>query len=332
MPHLLRRALAAPLIVLLPAMCASCDDDSTAASDPPSGDYRVSVDNCGHDVDIDGTPQRIVTIKSSATEMALALGAGDRIVGTAFADGPVPDEFADEAESVDVISDGVPSSESILALEPDLVYGGWESNFAAEGAGDRGELADLGVATYVSPSACKDEAYQPDELAFEDVFAEIEQAGRVLGEPDAAKRLVAEQRKQLARIPRSDAGLSALWYSSGTDVPYVGAGTGAPAMVMKAVGLDNVAGDIDDTWTSLSWEAIADRDPDVIVLVDASWNTAESKIDMLESDPLTSRLSAVRHERYLRVPFAASEAGVRNVDAVHDLARQLAEYDHGAGS
>lgn len=330
MPHPTSRHLAAPIVLLLTLACASCAD-SPASSDTSGDEARVSLDNCGHDVTIDGDPQRIVTIKSSATEMALALGAGDRIVGTAFADGPVPAELADGDEP-DVISEGAPSSEAVLGLEPDLVYGGWESNFAPEAAGDRDELAELGVATYVSPSACREKGYQPDKLTFDDVFAEIEQAGDVLGEQEAAKDLVAEQRKQLAEVPRSDAGLSALWYSSGTDVPYVGAASGAPAMIMDAVGLENVAGDIDDTWSSLSWEAIAERDPDVVVLVDASWNTADSKIEMLESDPRTSRLSAVRNGSYLRIPFAATEAGVRNVEAAQDLAQQLNDLENGPGA
>jgi len=81
---------------------------------------------------------------------------------------------------------------------------------------------------------------------------------------------------------------------------------------------------VDDTWTSYSWEAIIDANPDVIVLVDASWNTAASKIAALEANPATAGLSAVVGKRYLTIPFAAGEAGVRNVEATADLAAQLA--------
>ena len=121
----------------------------------------------------------------------------------------------------------------------------------------------------------------------------------------------------------STAGLSALWYSSGTDTPYVGAGIGAPQMILETAGLSNIASDVQDTWSPLSWEAIIDADPEVIVLVDASWNTAEQKKALLEQNPATAELAAVKERRYLTVPFAAGEAGVRNVDAVRSILEQL---------
>ena len=38
---------------------------------------------------------------------------------------------------VPVISEFMPSEEAVLDLEPDLVYSGWESAFAADAAGER---------------------------------------------------------------------------------------------------------------------------------------------------------------------------------------------------
>ena len=48
---------------------------------------------------------------------------------------------------------------------------------------------------------------------------------------------------------------------------------------------------------------------------------------MLEGNPATANLDAVKHHRYLAVPFAASEAGVRTVSAAADLAAQLAKLN-----
>lgn len=298
-----------------------------AGDDTTTEHFPLTVDNCGFQVTLDEPPQRVVTIKSSATEMLLALGVGDRIVGTGFPDGPVPEAWADAAAGLPLLSDRVPAAEVVLGTEPDLVYAGWESNLTAEGAGDRATLADLGVATYVSPSACKDPAYQPDRLTFDAVFAEISEVAALLGVPASAEELVAEQRAALAGITPDTRGLTALWYSSGSDIPYVGAGIGAPQMIMDTVGLTNIAAGVADTWTSFAFEQVAAEDPDVVVLVDATWNTAESKREVLESNPVTANLTAVREGRFLVVPFAASEAGVRNVPAAVDLATQLAALD-----
>jgi len=324
-------------LVVLPALvlsgCASTaggeagEPTPTPSSSTPTGFADVTVDNCGTEVTLTSSPQRIVTVKSSVTELVLALGAGERLVGDAFLDGPFPADLAAQGDAVPVLADKVPSSEVVLEQEPDLVWAGWESVFAGDGAGERATLASLGVATYVSPSACKEPGYQPAQLTFDEVFDEITAAGAILGVPDAATKLVAQQREQLAGLAdvgSPGTGPTALWYSSGTDTPYVGAGIGAPQMMMDAVGLTNIASGVADTWTPFSWEQVVADDPDVIVLVDSSWNSAEKKIGVLEANPATAQLTAVRAKRYLVVPFAATEAGVRNVPAALDLADQLA--------
>ncbi|MGN0110709.1 putative F420-0 ABC transporter substrate-binding protein [Cellulosimicrobium sp. TH-20] len=335
-----RAAVGASAVALVLAACSSgttpggdptSAGGATSSSTPGSTAYPLTLDDCGFEVTFDAAPERVVTIKSSTTEMLLALGLGDRIVASAFADGPVPDSLADAAADVPAVveplSDQVPGAEAVLETEPDLVYAGWESNLTADGAGDRETLAQLGVATYVSPAACKAPEYMPDPLTFDDVFAEITEVGTIFDAQDAAADLVAEQRATLDGVVRDDRGLTALWYSSGDDIPYVGAGIGAPQMIMDAVGLENVAGDVHDTWTSYAWEEAVAADPDVLVLVDAAWNTAEAKIERLESNPATAEMTAVREGRYLTIPFPATEAGVRNVDAVVDLAAQLEALD-----
>jgi iron complex transport system substrate-binding protein len=279
------------------------------------------VTNCGFALTVESPPERIVTIKSTSTELLLALGLEQRIIGQAFSDGPIPAELG--GAGIPIISDKVPSEEALLALEPDFVFGGWESNFTAEAAGDRAELLSLGIGSYVSPPACTGE-HQPAHLSYDDVFAAITEAGAVLGAVDAAAALVEQQRAELAAVPQRTDGLTALWWSSGKDTPFVGAGIGAPQMVLERVGLTNIAAEVDASWAPFGWESVVAADPDVIVLIDASWNTAESKKQYLAANPATAALSAVQNERYLVLPFAAGEAGVRSVAAAKSLAEQLA--------
>lgn len=328
----IRPALVVVPIVLALSACAGGEATDTAPSatgttDDATAFTPVTVDNCGTEVTVDAPPQRIVTIKSTATELLLSLGLADRMVGTAFADGPLPDDLADAAADIPVLSDKVPGQEALLAAQPDFVYAGWESNFSADGAGDRGTLQQLGIGTYVSPAACKEADYMPDPLTFDGLFDEFRQTGSLFGVEDRAEELVSQQQAALEAVTPADAGTTALWYSSGSDTPYVGAGIGAPQMIMDAAGLTNIFADVHDTWTSAGWEQIVAADPDVIVLVDADWNTAQSKIDLLESNPATSQLTAVQQHRYLTLPFPATEAGVRNVDAVVSLTDQLAELN-----
>ncbi|MDM7832667.1 putative F420-0 ABC transporter substrate-binding protein [Cellulomonas edaphi] len=333
-----RRARSGAVLVALGLALAACSSAADGAdpgaptsgspsSDGPATFAPVSLDNCGTDVTVTSPPERVVTIKSSTTEMMLALGLADRLVGTAFADGPVPEQWAAAAADVPVLSPQVPGQEALLALDPDFVYGGWESNFSADGAGERAALGKLGIGTYVSPAACKEPDYMPDPLTFDDVFAEVHEVGSLFGVQDRADAVVGDMRSTLESATPPAAPTTALWYSSGTDAPYVGAGIGSPQMIMDAAGLTNIFADVHDTWTSAGWEKIVAADPSVIVLVDASWNTAADKIALLESNAATRELTAVREKRYLTLPFAATEAGVRNADAVVSLDEQLAALD-----
>lgn len=312
-------ALVGGALLVLAGCGAPAVPGATAGAGAP-----LTIDNCGVEVSFDAPPERVVTIKSTSTELLLALGLGDRIVGTAFQDGPVPERWAAEAADLPVIAERVPSEEAVLELEPDLVLAGWESNLTAEGAGERSTLAGLGIASYVPPAACR-ESGPPPRMSFELLFEHVLEAGDVLGVPEAASELAASQRARLEAVEPDARGLSALWYSSGTQTPYVGAGTGVPQMILEAAGLENVLAEVEDSWASVSWEEIVARDPDVIVLVDSAWNSAEKKKGVLAEHPATRELTAVREGRYLEVPFPASEAGVRNVAAVESLVAQLSE-------
>ena len=318
-----RTPTVAALALALCAALAGCGGDDSPSTAGAGDGFPLSVTNCGHEVTLDKAPERIVTIKSTSTELALALGLEEKLVGTAFSDGPVPAAYADAAADLPVLAEKAPSQEVVLETEPDLVFAGWESNLAADTAGERETLDRLGVASYVSPAACQSED-APEKLTFDLLFDQLGEASRVLGAAEAGERLVDEQRAQLESLGRVAEGTTALWWSSGTDTPFVGGAVGAPQMVLEQAGLSNVV-DVEKTWTSLGWETVVEADPDVLVLVDAEWNTAASKIKALESNPATAEMKAVRNKRYLTVPFPAAEAGVRSVQAVADLLDQAAE-------
>ena len=327
----------AALAALALAGCSSATgpaDPSTPATGtgaPAATGASAPIDDCGVEVTPMAEPaERIVAIKSTAADLVLALGLGDALVSTAFLDGPLGagggSASAPSVPEVPTI-EGMPSREAVLDLDPDAVVAGWESAFAPEAVGERGQLQQLGVQTWVSPAACWSTEVPP--LTWDALLGEFEQAGAALGVPDAGAALAAEQRAALEAIeplepgevlaPAGDGALTALWYSSGEDTPYVGAGSGAPQLVLDAAGLTNVAADIDETWATMSWEALAASDPDVIVLVDAPWHTAASKIERLLANPATAQLTAVQEQRFVTVPFPLAEAGVGSVTAVQTV-------------
>ncbi|NNG37417.1 ABC transporter substrate-binding protein [Nakamurella aerolata] len=310
-----------------PSSAGASGAPSGAGASGAAGNYRpVTVNNCGFSETFTAPPQRVVVIKSTSLEMLLALGLGDRIVGTAFLDGPVPPEQRAAAERIPQLAQQVPGREALLGATPDLVYAGWESNLTDQGAGNREGLLADGVRSYVSPAACKNKKYQPDPLTFDTVNNEIRELAAIFGVPERAEALIAKNTATLAAVKKKVAARSGpaprvLWYSSGSDQPYVGAGIGAPAMIMRELGWQNIFADVSDTWASVSWEQVVAADPQLIVLVDATWNTAAKKKAQLAAGPAKD-VDAVRNQRYLTVRFPATEAGVANVEAVSTLAEQ----------
>lgn len=308
----------------------SSSPSSSSQPAPAQGtSYPLTVDNCGTDITFTAAPGQVVTAKSSTTEALLALGLGESIVATSFPDGPLPTWL--EGESVAAVatplSSELPSLENVLELSPDLVYVGWESNLSADGIGPRETFTQLGINTYVAPSACKEPQYQPSPLTYDHVFGDIAELGQIFDATEAAEELIAQQREQLAGVVPDTRGLTALWYSSGSKTPFVGGSIGSAQLAMDTIGLTNIGAEIDDSWGPMSWEKVIEADPDVIVLVDSAWGSTEKKIGILKDNPVTAQLTAVVNDRYLVVPFPATEAGVRSVSAAVELSDQLATLD-----
>ncbi len=69
---------------------------------------------------VSAEPSRVVSLSPANTEIAFALGAGDRVVGGTDADDYPPDAAA----LPDVVSQTKVLTEQIVALRPDLILAG----------------------------------------------------------------------------------------------------------------------------------------------------------------------------------------------------------------
>ncbi|MFG2041903.1 ABC transporter substrate-binding protein [Dactylosporangium sp. NPDC048998] len=318
------RALA-PLSVLIVLLTGCSGTEPRATASASAG--PVALTNCGTPVTISEPPARAVTMNQSATEIMLALGLQDRMIGTAYLDDQVLPEYAAAYAKVPVLAKEYPAKEKLLEAAPDFVYGSFSSAFGDEGVGDRGEWQKLGIGTYLSPAGCPKET-RPAKLAMDDVFTEIREIAAIFGVQDRAEALISDQQARIAKAAAGAKGAKVLWWDGGSDAPSVGACCGSPGMIMTAAGAVNAFADVTGSWADTSWETVAERNPDVIVLVDASWDQATAKQSFLENNATLKDLPAVKAKRYVVLPFSSTSAGVRNVLAVEALARGIS----GAGS
>jgi iron complex transport system substrate-binding protein len=304
--------------------------------------YPRSVPNCGRAVVIDAPPARAVSLNQGSTEILLSLGLADRMVGTATWTDPVRPDLAADNGRVPQLAADKPALETVLDTEPDLVTASFAGTLGPGGVADRDEFARLGVPTYLAPSDCVGKATGSADgsraapLTMDLVYDEIRDLAKIFDVPDRGAGLSAELQGRMTTA-RAVADVDIAFWFSDVRTPYMAGCCGAPGIIAATVGARNVFADTTDEWPQVSWEAVAARDPDVLVLADLSRRTIEgdslaTKIQFLESNPVTARLTAVREKRYIVVNGADLNPSIRTVDGAEKVANRLRELGFVTGT
>lgn len=332
-------------LVSLLLLVTACSATATPAPVPPPTDgaeatsYPLTLRNCGVEVTFEHAPRRAVSLYQASTEILLSLGLADRMVGTSTWFDPVLPALAADNERVTRLADNDPGLEAVLDLEPDLITSASAHTFTPAVVGERARLAELGIPTYQSPSVCTDAVVEGETvtrtgpLEMATLFREITELARIFDVQDRGAELVSELQQRLAdapAIPRQDASV-AFWFS-GLRTPYLAGCCSAPGLYAREVGATNVFADAREDWPEISWEALADRDPDVLVLADLSrkridGDALDTKIEFLETNPATRNMSAVRGQRYVVLTGSELDPGIRQIDAVEKLSQGFAAIE-----
>ena len=315
----------APAIVTLFLLCVPL----AASGQPPvvsrDGDPGVVIENCGVSTTYTEAPKRVVTMNQAATELMLALGLQDRLVGTAYLDDAILPAFSAAYQRIPVLAAQYPSREELLDARPDFVYAAYASAFGQAAAGPREELIDLGARSYVSPSGCGGRR-QPESVSIATVYGELRDIGRIFGISARAEQVIATYQADIeatqARIGIVRKPPTVFWYDSG-DPPSAGACCGSPNEILRLVGAENVFGETPGSWTSVTWDEVIARNPDAIVLVDASWSPALNKGTVLSLNKTYAGIEAVKQQRFVTIDFSYTTPGIRIVAAVRKLAESL---------
>ncbi|MFE2292464.1 ABC transporter substrate-binding protein [Streptomyces sp. NPDC059452] len=333
-------ALFAAGVVLLTA----CGGGSTTSSADGGGDkadgFPLTLKNCGRTVTVKAPPQRAVSVDQGSTEILLSLGLADRIAATATWSDPVMKGLEKANAGVERISDNRPSSEKVLDKEPDFLSASFASTLAKGGVAPREQFEKLGVPTYISPADCvgKDNSGGGDgartaPLSMDSVYTEVRELAQVFGVPERGDALV---KKLQARVNKATDGIdgsdtSLLYWFSDSKAPYLAGCCGAPGVITRELGAKNVFDDTHDEWPQISWETVADRNPDVLVIGDLSRTmqtaeSAEKKIEFLESNPVTKTMDAVKNRRYVLLSGQAMNPTIRTVEGLERVAAGLRDF------
>jgi len=290
-------------------------------------DQQFSLTNCGFTQTFKTIPSRSVTLNQSATEVMLLLGLSTNMVGTAYLDDQILPEYQKAYNSVPVIAKKYPSKEVLFGVEPDFVYGGFVSAFTDRAAGSREDLNAIGVTSYLCPAVYKNKQNPDAMVGIEYVYQEIQEVAQIFGVEQRAEKIILDMKQKLLHVKKTigpqELPLKVFWYDSGDKLPYVGTGTGMPNFIIESVMAENIFKDVKGGWKKVNWEDVIERNPDLIVLIQADWSSAEEKKNYLLQNPSLSSLSAVKNNRFAVIDFSSSTPGIRNIHGIERLAKQI---------
>nr|WP_176458744.1 ABC transporter substrate-binding protein [Rhodococcus sp. 15-649-1-2] len=318
---------------------SACSSGSESeAVQESSGNFPLTIENCGQEVVIDAPPQRAVSLNQGSTEILLSLGLADRMVGSATWTDPVRENLAADNERVPRLADNKPSLEVVLDAEPDFVSASFGGTLGPGGVAERGQLEQLGVPNYLSPTDCNgktDESVNSDgartqPLEIESVYQEVRDLAAIFDVSERGEEFVAELQERFDKASGTvnASGTSLVYWFADTATPYMAGCCGSSGIITNSVGAENIYSDTTDEWPQVSWESVADRNPTAFVLADLSrrslaGDALDSKIEFLETNPVTQRLPAVTDKRYIVVNGADLNPSIRTVDGVEKVAAAL---------
>jgi len=240
--------------------------------------FPVTVtDATGTEVTVDEEPDRIVALAPSAAQQLWAVGARDRVVGL-----PVTEytDYLDGRENATNVvgDDGQPIREAVVGLEPDLVLA---PNVIQNETVT--PLREAGLTVYRYGEA----------RSTEDVFAEVERTGRLVGEFETAAAISAEMEGTVDAVRDAVAGADRprVYYALG-DGWTAGNETFIGDLIATAGG-DNVATAAGiERYAPISQEVLADVDPEVLVVHEGS---------PVPRNPALNNSTAIRTDSVVRV-------------------------------
>jgi iron complex transport system substrate-binding protein len=294
-------ALALAALALAGCGAKTATPTSAAPAAGPVASFPVTItDDASRSVTVKAEPKRIVSLAPAGTEILFALGQGSKVVGvTSY------DDYPSQVASIAKVGDFAgPNVEAVAAAKPDLIIAtsGVQSEVVAR-------LEALGATVVV---------LDPQSLI--DVYADIENVGKVTGSTPAADKLVDSMKTDVAEVQRSVSAsptVSAFIEIGQNPLFTTGAATLMDELITLAGGRNIVT---QPGYVSYSAEQLVKADPDVYFATKGSSSSPAA----IEKRPGYSQLGAVKNGRIVILDDSlVSRGGPRIVEGLEQIAAGL---------
>lgn len=292
--------------------------------------FPYTDENCGYTTTYEAPPARAVTLSNNATEMMLALGLEDRMAGTSYmANLKISPQYEAAYNTVPVLSPLVATTEQLIEAEADFVYAGYPDGFS-ESRHTRDQLHDLGMKTRLNTEGCN-----LGKFGFEELYAEIRSMSAIFGVRERGEALIADIEERLAEVEAKLDGVEAMpvfIFNGGESAPRAVLGNTMLSHVVERAGGANIFGDVANRYGQVSWEQIAERAPEYIVVYysgtaggqvvgDPAGELGQARIEILKANPTVENVPGIAGEKFVTIDSVWGQPGPSSIDAVEKLAR-----------
>lgn len=284
--------------------------------------YPVTIMNCDRAVSFDHAPTNTVTFDLNSLEFLLALDLKDRIAGytgVSGLGGKVPPEVQAQIADLPDIAANRPSIEQLLEHDTDFYFYGWtpEAELSADA------LAKYEIPLLQFTEECREVSSERPKASMDDLFNDFTNLGRIYGVSERAEALISGYREDLASIAARESGeapVRVFVYDAPGDSAFTCGRFCILTAMIEAAGGVNIFDDLIAGWDSVTWEAMIERDPQIIIIVDYGELSAQDKIDAILANPAFSDITAVTDKRFVVLDYGVVVPGPRAVEATKQLA------------
>jgi iron complex transport system substrate-binding protein len=306
---ILKKICCASLLIILGIIMPACHRAPGVAlptNIPPGTTFPVSMsDDLGRQVQVAKTPQRIVSLAPSNTEIVFALGLGDRLVGdTEYCDYPPEAKLKEKVGGYADIN-----VEKVLSLNPDLVL--------AEDIQKQDVIPALervGITCY---------ALVPHNL--NEIMNSILVIGRLTGANTKAQEIVADMQSRIKKISDKTASLVdakrprvmyVIWHEP---IMSVGVDTPINEMITLAGGVNIIK--TATGFPTLSLEEVINANPQVIAANVEDYPGGDAPFQAILTEPRLKTVDAVANGKVYGITASLTNRPVpRIIDGLEWLA------------
>ena len=303
-----------------------CSGKDKAENNSETASKQVVIENFGVTTEYDKAPEKVVPLSYDAAQTLVALGLEDKIVGVATAEGSYKDclpEYQDKLSKLKVIVKGTPNFETLLSKNPDFVYA-TVYTFGKHGVAPVEDFQKENIKFY-----CINGTFSK-KPAIKDIYKDIEDLGKIFRKESQAEKLIAslKQREKALKDKTKATPIKVMAYDGGEKMAMT-SGQGIENEIISLAGGNNIFSDLKNSFEEVSWEDVAKRNPDIILVHSYAQGdtsgTVEEKINSLKKNPALKNVTAIKNNNFVVVKLVEVFPGLQVFDAADRLNEKIVE-------